>query len=390
MLAGPCRYPSPQSTPQPPANMSCPQPPHSPPGATTASRRPKLSLQTASVPRTFGKSNTALSIPLATDPTTSPTARNTFNNAYSVPSLPSPSSSSSSSSSHTAMVVSAQSAGHVYQLPRGLKSILLNSPVSPSSSTNKRRRLCSLESGPSSPTTTRRACLLPSPRKKGKVKKKVSYRQPLEEEIHTVHFIARHSDLDDDDDDHDHVLLLQDDSSNNTNAANIIDRNGGPEQHDRNSPSSSPASSSSSSSDETSDSELSSSNTSTSTISDIDSSPPPTTATVSSRPPGPPPMGTIYTYERKKRRQLEDGPDVTLLHRLCDDEDTPHTPRQRSSKRRCEWRWTLGPVNANGVSSHQSTNHDDDDDDDCGVGRDNNDQKNEQQQQQVSRSSSIF
>ncbi|OJD09916.1 hypothetical protein ACJ73_10019, partial [Blastomyces percursus] len=66
--------------------------------SSNASRRPKLSLQTSSLPMTFGKSTTALSLALSAGCSQSPTVRNTFSNAYDGFRRPTSSSTACSSS----------------------------------------------------------------------------------------------------------------------------------------------------------------------------------------------------------------------------------------------------------------------------------------------------
>src|ERR1700722_16854645 len=68
-----------------------------------------------------------------------------------------------------------------YKVPLGIRGILRNTPIPPSI------RKSSVCSNSSSPRNGRRA-FFPPP-------KRVCYRYPLEEEITTVKFVARHSDL---------------------------------------------------------------------------------------------------------------------------------------------------------------------------------------------------
>ncbi|KAL3479073.1 hypothetical protein BJX99DRAFT_90388 [Aspergillus californicus] len=163
-------------SPQPPAvNMAC--------GLTSSATsrpalRPKLTLQTSSLPISFGSSTTGLSLALAAGPTASPTVRNTFKNAYEVPSS---ATASPSRSTNRFTKPSSPYTSSNYQLPLGTKSILRNSPLESS----KRR---SNSVAPSGPTTSSRRVFFPT-------KKQVSYRLPLEEEIKNVEYTARHSDL---------------------------------------------------------------------------------------------------------------------------------------------------------------------------------------------------
>ncbi|QKX55689.1 uncharacterized protein TRUGW13939_02786 [Talaromyces rugulosus] len=159
---------------------------------TTNTKRPKLSLQTASLPIAFGKSSTGLARTCAT---ASPTVRNTFNNAYettrplSTTDSPSPCRLSNNSKgprypspfSHHYRTSDAAP----YQQPLGVRSILQNSPLKKMS---VRRQSMSMSAGA---LTENRRVLFP-------VKKQVTFHYQLEEEIRTVKFVARHSDLDSD------------------------------------------------------------------------------------------------------------------------------------------------------------------------------------------------
>lgn len=183
------------------------------------SKRPKLSLNTAHLPVAVGKSTTGLR--LETLSVASPTSRNTYNNAFghqtnpestgngrvqprlfirtpcstSTPRLnmPTPLRTSSSDSIHscssnvsgTSATSSASSisststtdslpAAPAYRLPFSHSSILTNSPLP-----RPRRR--------KSFTTTRPMFPLP---------KRVSFRTPLIEEIHTQKYTLSHADLD--------------------------------------------------------------------------------------------------------------------------------------------------------------------------------------------------
>ncbi|KAL2813178.1 hypothetical protein BDW59DRAFT_154951 [Aspergillus cavernicola] len=147
----------------------------------SALSKPKLTLQTTSLPMTFGSSSTGLSLSLAAGPTASPTVRNTFKNAYEVVCPSSATASPSRSSSNRFIKPSSPYTSSKYQLPLGVKSILRNSPLE----SNMRR---SNSVAPSGPTSTSRRVFFPT-------KKQVSYRYPLEEEVKNVEYTARHSDL---------------------------------------------------------------------------------------------------------------------------------------------------------------------------------------------------
>ncbi|KZZ96215.1 hypothetical protein AAP_00988 [Ascosphaera apis ARSEF 7405] len=205
-----------QGSPAPP--KPAPKPPlfNMPPNPRQ-SRRPKLSLQTAAVPRTFGKSTTSLTLNIPSDAPVSPTARNTFCNAYSslrrddasavIVSSSSLSSASTTSSSSSSSLSSFSSTANVqspslslcggteaaevpYKLPRSARSILRNSPLGHARRSGHLRDSCSLKNAyPAATTTTTIRKPLFTP------KKQVRYRTPLYEEIETVEYIAKHSDL---------------------------------------------------------------------------------------------------------------------------------------------------------------------------------------------------
>jgi len=152
------------------------------------SKRPKLSLQTSSLPVTFGKSSTARAMTASAVPTASPTVLNTFNNAYDLPRRPSPATTPASTSRLTqrpsrtmASVVSRREDDWPYKVPLGIRGILRNTPIP------AHMRKSSVCSNSSSPRNGRRVFFPPT--------KRVCYRYPLEEEITTVKFVARHSDL---------------------------------------------------------------------------------------------------------------------------------------------------------------------------------------------------
>ncbi|KAL5048929.1 hypothetical protein BDW71DRAFT_11566 [Aspergillus fruticulosus] len=249
--------------------------------------RPKLTLQTSSLPMSFSTSSTGLSLSLATGPTASPTVRNTFKNAYDVTYPPSATASPSRSSSNRfSKPSSPYTPSNPYQLPIGLKSILRNSYLE----STKRR---SNSVGPSNGSTSRRV-FFPT-------KKQVSYRYPLEEEIKTVKYTAAHSDL-------------------------VSDSESG---------------SCETSSDDDSDYSTSSLVSSDTTPSDEE---------------------TNTAEKKKKKRKYRSNERqvraVALMEGLKDpyfsQSQTPQTPRQGRLKRRREWRWTLGPLEATGSTTDSS------------------------------------
>ncbi|GFF23274.1 hypothetical protein IFM58399_00233 [Aspergillus lentulus] len=251
-------------------------------------QRPKLTLQTKSLPMTFGSSTTGLSLSLAAGATASPTVRNTFRNAYDVSSCPpsatvSPSKSSISRFGKPSSPYPTNANGNPYQQPLGVKSILRNSPLEP---TARRRSISVAPNGPNGGSSSRRM-FFPA-------EKRVSYRYPLEEEITTVHYTARHSDLTD---------QVEHRPSGEAGSGEDSDTN------------------------------------SSRTSSDINTSDEDEHRTTSQS-----------QRDRKKRKPLAAERQiraVALLDGLETDpygSSTPQTPGQRRVKRRCEWRWTLGPL----------------------------------------------
>ncbi|KAL4953810.1 hypothetical protein BDW69DRAFT_164540 [Aspergillus filifer] len=257
------------------------------PSRTPALSRPKLTLQTSSLPMTFGSSTTGLSLSLAAGPTASPTVRNTFKNAYDV-AYPSSATASPSRSSNSrfSKPASPYASSDPYQQPLGVKSILRNSCLD----SNKRRPSIVAANGPNGSSSRR--IYFPT-------KKQVSYRNPLEEEIITVKYTARHSDI-------------------------VSDEETG---------------SCETSSDDDSDYSTSSLVSSETTPSDDERS--------ASEPNG--------DKKKKKRKYRSNERQVRAIARMEGLEDpytrTPQTPRQGRLKRRREWRWTLGPLNEIGSAS---------------------------------------
>lgn len=160
---------------------------------TTITKRPKLSLQTASLPATFANSNTSLA---RTCITASPTVRNTFSNAYEIKhtlsaiDTPSPCRSADRSARHGSPFLSSsfRMDAMPYQLPLGVRGILRNSPLKKMA---MGRRSVSISAGAISEN---RRVYFPA-------KKQVSFRSHLEEEIKTVRYVVRHSDIETDSED---------------------------------------------------------------------------------------------------------------------------------------------------------------------------------------------
>lgn len=264
------------------------------------SKRPKLSLQTTSLPITYGKSTTGLSLSLAASSTASPTVLNTFNNAYEL--VRSSTSFSGDASPSKSKITSPYPSSRCrelvpYQLPLGVRSILRNSPISTSS---RRQRSVSMAGNSMNGCNPSRRLLFPA-------SKQVSYRYPLEEEIKTVRFTARHSDIPDD------------------SESEVSDGS----QSDDGSGSSASQSDSSSSEEEAS-----------------------TCKSIS----------PITRPKRKRRKSSNTEARKIQLSRLDGLDEGgceltgPQTPCQEHPKRRREWRWTLGPLeSSDAAADHNAT-----------------------------------
>ena len=164
------------------------------PSPLSPSKRPKLSLQTSSVPVAVGKSSTGLTVSISALQNSSPTVRNTFNNAYETTHRSSPAISSNNASKWPKPIVSniGKREDQPYELPVNLRGILKNAPYIPSI----RRSGLSLTNS-ASPRNSRKV-FFPAI-------KKVAWRNMLEEEVKTVKFIARHSDLSSEEDTEDNL-----------------------------------------------------------------------------------------------------------------------------------------------------------------------------------------
>lgn len=315
--------------------MSCLQPPPSSHRSITS--RPKLTLQTTSLPLTFGSSTTGLSRSFNASSTASPTVRNTFKNAYDVTSPSTTTSPSKGPSSlrlnttntskpispyvhHSNQNTSSFSYRSPYTLPLGVRSILRNSPLEGAS----RRRSGSISAGASGPGGAgARRVFFPA-------KKQVSFKHILEEEIHTEQYTAQHLDL----------VREEAVHEADSGAAGISNTNTQTHSHAHTAISLSTddeiGTESGSGSGSGSDSD--SSNLSVSESSTDEGSADETGART-----------TLSKEERKKRRTLRIERQVravALLDGLEKDPyaSTPQTPRQSRVKRRREWKWTLGPI----------------------------------------------
>ncbi|KAJ5899685.1 hypothetical protein N7495_004429 [Penicillium taxi] len=285
--------------------------------------RPKLTLQTSSLPRTFGTSTTSLSLSFTAAPGASPTVRNTFKNAYDVASPSSATASPKGTSVHfnnsnnnnnnTRLIspyiphpgqpkhnsLSNTNNTHrssPYQLPLGVRSILRNSPLE----IGPRRRSGSISAGASVPGTRR--VFFPA-------KKQVSYRLPLEEEIRTERYTAHHLDL----------VHENEQEAEAVQQTKADARAGDPPADPADFENDSDAQSTSSGDDASADEDVSGS--------------------------------TLSKHERKKRRTVGIQRQVRAVALLDgfgaadpsynNQTSFPQTPRV---KRRREWKWTLGPI----------------------------------------------
>ncbi|KAI1922071.1 hypothetical protein LOZ66_003876 [Ophidiomyces ophidiicola] len=265
-----------------------PSPPiiHSNPNSTN--KRPKLSLQTSCLPVSFGNSTTGLSLNRSAGCSPSPTVRNTFKNAFDA--YQRTSSPASRTRSDTPMrdykaskldcAPMSQSRhsydGLPYQVPLGIRGILRNSPI-PVCSLRRASLSASASNGPGNG----RRILFPA-------KKRVAYRFPIDEEIKTVRFTDRHSDLTSD------SSATLSSSSEGESGSDISDL--------------------SSASDEE-------------------------------------PIFCKETETRGKRkkhsrytRQVRAAGLRDIAPRPNEEPITPQTPIARRSKRQRQWRWTLGPI----------------------------------------------
>lgn len=327
--------------------MSCLQPPSGTRSDHSISSRPKLTLQTTSLPLTFGRSTTGLSRSFTAAATASPTVRNTFKNAYDAtspsstttsPTKPSSISTSGLRLNTTAVAIAKPASPYIhntnptnspfsyrspYSLPLGVRSILRNSPLEGAS----RRRSGSVSAGAGGPGGAGvRRVFFPA-------KKQVSFRHILEEEIRTERYTAQHLDLVREEAVHEADSGAVGASNTNTiththTAISVITKD------DEAAIELGSASGSTTGSGSDSDS----SSLSVSESSTDEGSADETGARTS-----------LTKEERKKRRTLRIERQVravALLDGLEADpySSTPQTPRQSRVKRRREWKWTLGPI----------------------------------------------
>ncbi|KAI9795245.1 MAG: hypothetical protein M1835_006141 [Candelina submexicana] len=137
-------------------------------------KRPKLSLEisSTSTPRTFGKSNTALT--LNTVCASSPSLHNTYTNAYETQTSDPPLSPSSRQRTTPQRRHNTYNRTAPYHQPLGIRGILRNSPLN--------RQI-------------RSATLSRTPRRLFPRVKKVTYATPLSEDIQTTKYVAAHFEL---------------------------------------------------------------------------------------------------------------------------------------------------------------------------------------------------
>lgn len=262
-----------------------------------SSKRPKLSLQTSCLPISCGNSTTALSLNFSASCSPSPTVRNTFTNAYDAYRRTSSPASANRNESpgreqrrsrheiHPKCQNGPNDREIPYQLPLGIRGILRNSPHAAASLRRASLSVPSVNAG-----VNGRRILFPA-------KKSVTYRFPLEEEIKTVRFTAKHSDL-----------VFPDSSQLYISSSSEADTD---------------SDSSCSSSDS-----LEGASTRSNQFQNIRRSP----------------------AKRKKHTPNMRQVRAAALRDQCphtyeQDPETPQTPVQRRSKRQREWRWTLGPIN---------------------------------------------
>ncbi|CAI7665559.1 unnamed protein product [Penicillium pancosmium] len=316
--------------------MSCLQPPSGRSDHSSISSRPKLTLQTTSLPLTFGRSTTGLSRSFTATATASPTVRNTFKNAYDATSPSSTTTSPTKTSSnsglrlnttavpvaksispfihHTNPNNSPYSYRSPYSLPLGVRSILRNSPLEGAS----RRRSGSVSAGAGGPGGAgARRVFFPA-------KKQVSFRHILEEEIRTERYTAQHLDLV-----REEAVHEADSGASNTNTKTHTHTNTHSHAH---------TAISVTKKDDEAGVELGSASGSTSESSTDEGS----ADEIGDR-------TSLSKEERKKRRTLRIERQVRAVALLDGLEATPYsstpqTPRQSRVKRRREWKWTLGPI----------------------------------------------
>ncbi|KAJ5928595.1 hypothetical protein N7466_007551 [Penicillium verhagenii] len=309
--------------------MSCiPSPAGDPP---TISARPKLTLQTTSLPRTFGSSTTGLSRSCTAAPGASPTVGNTFKNAYDIATPASATTSPSKGPSlrfpnkpispyvHHSNNNNNPFNFRPYQLPLGVRSILRNSPLD----TAPRRRSGSISAGTNSGPggAGARRVFFPA-------KKQVSYRIPLEEEIRTERYTAHHLDLVHEEEEERSAQRMAAAAAAAAVAVQTHEAARGPETQPH-------ISNSGPTHDSEANQSLSESSTSDEASADEGL-----------------PKSTLSKLERKKRRTMRterqvravallDGLEADQYSTAC---STPQTPQGRVKRRR-EWKWTLGSLN---------------------------------------------
>ncbi|CAI7645217.1 unnamed protein product [Penicillium manginii] len=329
--------------------MSCLQLPPTTSGTRSdhsISSRPKLTLQTTSLPLTFGRSTTGLSRSFTATATASPTVQNTFKNAYDATSPTSTTTSPSKTSISTgtsglrlntsAVAIAKPISPYIhhtnpnspfsyrspYSLPLGVRSILRNSPLEGAS----RRRSGSISAGAGGPGGAgARRVFFPA-------KKQVSFRHILEEEIRTEQYTAQHLDLI-----REEAVHEADSGAVGTNNTNTITHHAHTHTHTHTHTAISVITK-----DDEAALELGSASGSTSGSASASGTDEGSADEIGAR-------TSLSREERKKRRTLRIERQVravALLDGLEADphSSTPQTPRQSRVKRRREWKWTLGPI----------------------------------------------
>jgi len=285
-------------------------------------QRPKLSINTQQT-RTFGKGS---SLRLETLSAASPTARNTFQNAYETnrvqivstplrqahdatetPNTPEPADSRTpSSSSVSSASTLSDLGGFPYTITHNTSSILVNSPIP----RIEHRRLSISQSRPIFPP-----------------ERHVAFRSPLEEEVRTTKYTWKHSDIETEESTS--VIEVVESSPKGTIAISSIAQT----LHSNNSTESSCASP------------------------DLEQTPTTPTAFTESALSSPPPSAVRLSYRRRRSRLKVHSPkagDKRDSSSESDSDSCPETPVAGRRKRRREWVWTLGPVRGEGEAQNNT------------------------------------
>jgi len=288
------------------------------------SQRPKLSINTQQT-RTFGKGS---SLRLETLSAASPTARNTFQNAYETnrvqivstplrqthddtytPNTPEPADGRTPSSSSISSASTLSDSGLIpYALQYHTSSILVNGPI---------------------PRTVHHRLSLSQSRPIFPPEKHVSFRSPLEEEVRTVKYVWKHSDIETEE------STPADEATKPHSQATITISSIAETLH---------------------------SNTIETSCESPDSAQTPTapTAFTEAALSSPPPSAVRLSYRpgrcRLKLRSPQTGDKRDSSSESDSDSDScPETPVAGRRKRRREWVWTLGPIGGETTAASQAS-----------------------------------